>query len=190
MWRRMACVLPFVLLAAAPAAAGVFDERKAQCIACHGENGVSQTPAVPSLGGQPNLFVLYQLVGFRDGQRKFDIMNGMMKDMSDDDLRAAADFIGTLPAPPKPAAAPDAARFARGKALAEKNRCGFCHLPDFSGRDQIPRLAHQREDYLLKALRDYKSQTRFGGGAMMNEVLFALNDDDLAALAYFMAHAP
>jgi cytochrome c553 len=190
MWHRVACLLPLVLTCATPATAGVFDERKEQCIACHGDKGGSPTPDTPSLGGQPELFVLYQLVGFRDGQRKFELMNEMMKGMSDDDLRAAAAFIVKIPPPPKPDGTLDAARMAQGKKLVDENRCGVCHNADFSGHDQMPRLAHQREDYLLKALREYKSDKRFGGGAAMNEVIYPLNDQALVELAYFMAHAP
>lgn len=174
--------------AAASAQAGVFAERKAQCTECHGDNGVSKTPNVPSLGGQPELFVLYQLVAFREGNRKAPAMNDMMKDMSDDDLRAAAAYVAKLPAPPPPTAAGEAARMARAEALVAKHRCGFCHNPDFSGHDQIPRLRHQREDYLLKVLRDFKSDRRFGGRAEMNEVVYPLKDEDLADLAHYMAH--
>ena len=187
--RRPFLVLLFSLLTVTVAQAGVFDERKAQCAQCHGANGVSKTPNVPSLGGQPELFVLYQLVAFREGNRKVPAMNDMMKGMSDDDLRAAATWVAKLPAPPL-AEQGDPARMARAKTLATKHRCGFCHNPDFSGHDQIPRLRHQREDYLLKALRDYKSDKRFGGRAEMNEVVYPLKDEELADLAYYMAHAP
>lgn len=176
------------MLAVATAHAGVFDERKMQCVECHGQDGISKTPKVPSLGGQPELFVLYQLVGFREGQRKAPVMNDMMGGMSDDDLRAAAAWVAKLPAPPPPAETGDAARLARAKALVAKHRCGFCHNPDFTGHDQIPRLRHQREDYLLKALRDYKNDSRFGGRAEMNEVVYPLKDEDLADLAHYMAH--
>ncbi|MCC2662884.1 MAG: cytochrome [Geminicoccaceae bacterium] len=48
----------------------------------------------------------------------------------------------------------------RGSALSRRHRCGFCHNPDFSGHDQIPRIAVQREHYLVKALGEY--QTRSG----------------------------
>ena len=185
---RPTLIAILLMLAAAPAAAGVFDERKAQCIACHGDNGVSATPEVPSLGAQPELFVLFQLVAFRNGGRKVEVMNEIMKDMTDDDLRAAAAFVAKLPPPSPPPEPADAARMARGKQLAEANRCGFCHNADLAGHDQIPRIAHQREDYLLKALRDYKSQKRFGSGAAMNEVVYPLNDADLVELAYYVAH--
>jgi cytochrome c553 len=193
-YRKAYSLRPFLLalllaaFATATAQAGVFDDRKAQCTECHGDNGVSKTPNAPSLGGQPELFVLYQLVAFREGQRKVPAMNDMMKGMSDDDLRAAAAYVAKLPPPPPPTKTGDPARMARGEALVAKNRCGFCHNPDFSGHDQIPRLKHQREDYLLKALRDYKAETRIGGGAMMSEVLYPLKDNDLIDLAYYMAH--
>ena len=186
MCRFLLALLSVLLVTAAYA--GKFDERRAQCAQCHGDNGVSKTPNAPSLGGQPELFVLYQLVAFREGQRKVPAMNDMMKDMSDDDLRAAAAFVAKLPAPPPSSEPGDPARMARANALVAQHRCGFCHNPDFAGHDQIPRLAHQREDYLLKALRDYKAETRIGGGAMMSEVLYPLKDNDLADLAYYMAH--
>jgi len=81
----------------------------------------------------------------------------------------------------------DAARMERGRELAQKNRCGFCHNPDFSGRDNLPRLAAQREDYLVKALRDYKSGARPGYDPQMQEVLPSVTDDQIADLAYFLA---
>lgn len=182
---------PALLLSAvavASAHAGPFDERKEQCLACHGDKGASPTPETPSLGGQPNTFILYQLVGFRDGQRKFELMNEMMKGLSDDELRAAGDMIAKLPPPPPPAEPGDPARMARGKALAQQNRCNICHSADLTGQDQVPRLRNQREDYLLKALRDYKTGKRFGGRAEMNEVLVPLDDGAIADLAYYLAH--
>jgi cytochrome c553 len=179
-----------LLLAAftATAQASVFDERRAQCAACHGENGVSKTPQTPSLGGQPELFVLYQLVGFRDGQRKAPVMNDMMRGMTDDDLYAAAAWVAKLPAPPPPAETGDPARMARARILAEKHRCNVCHTASYTGQEQMPRLRNQRADYLLKALRDYKSDKRFGGRAEMNEVVYPLKDEELADLAHYLAH--
>ena len=186
--RSIFLAITFALLATAPAGAGVFEERKEQCLACHGDKGMSPTPETPSLGGQPDLFVLYQLVGFRDAQRTSEIMNEMMKGMSDDDLRAAGAFIAKMPPPSPPTEAGEPARMARGKTLAENNRCNVCHTADYTGQDQMPRLRNQREDYLLKALRDYKTGKRFGGRAEMNEVLNPLDDTALADLAYFLAH--
>jgi cytochrome c553 len=51
----------------------------------------------------------------------------------------------------------------------------------------VPRLAGQREDYLLKALRDYKSNARRGYDAIMDDVLYPLNDDNFQDLAHFLS---
>jgi len=161
----------------------------AACLACHGGGGVSQTPLTPSLGGQPSFFVIAQLFLFREGRRDSAAMNTAAKGLSDEELRALADLIARLPPPPSPAAEPDRARFSRGRALAQDHRCATCHNPDFSGRENMPRLANQREDYLLKALRDYKSGARVGyGNAVMPETVSGLSDADLADVAHFLAH--
>ena len=80
----------------------LFPERRLLCLACHGENGVSSTPEVPSLGGMPEFYALLQLVEFRDGNRRSEIMRGMVEDMTDDDLRAGADRILLGPYRPAP----------------------------------------------------------------------------------------
>ncbi|MFL5024569.1 MAG: c-type cytochrome, partial [Microvirga sp.] len=59
--------------------------------------------------------------------------------------------------------------------------------PDFSGRDQMPRLAAQREDYLLKALRDYKAAKRPGYDATMDEVIRPVTDQNIVDLAHYLA---
>jgi len=173
---------------AASGATKLFPERRSACAECHGENGVSQTPEVPSLGGIPEFYALLQLVAFREGNRKDPIMSEMIKGMTDDDLRAAAAWVAQQPRPPAPAEPGDPERMARGEALAKKNRCGICHGLNYFGGEQMPPLARQREDYLLKSLRAYKSEKRIGDRAAMVEVLQPVKESDLADLAYFMAH--
>jgi cytochrome c553 len=87
-------------LALSPLAAEPFAERMAPCLACHGEKGVSATPEVPSLGGQTAPYLLIQLYLFREKQRTVEIMNGMTKDFTDDDLRTFSDTLSKLPPPP------------------------------------------------------------------------------------------
>jgi cytochrome c553 len=52
----------------------------------------------------------------------------------------------------------------------------------------MPRLASQREDYLVKTLRAYKSNARRGYDASMAEVLYPIKDDEIPDLAYYLAH--
>ena len=123
----------------------------------------------PSLGGQTAPYLLIQLYLFREKQRVVEIMNDMTKAFTDDDLRTFSDYLAKLPPPNPPADAGDPARMERGRALITQNRCNSCHNLDLSGRENIPRIADQREDYLVKTLREYKNNTRHGYDAVMAE---------------------
>jgi cytochrome c553 len=130
---------------------------------------------------------LIQLYQFREKQRIAEPMNEMTKDFTDDDLRTYSDELAKLP-PPAPPPDVEAAKFEQGRAAAQKHRCGFCHNPDLSGHDQIGRIGHQREDYLLTALRGYKSGERIGYDPAMAEVAQEISEDDIAAIAHYVAH--
>jgi cytochrome c553 len=166
-------------------------EKTKVCFGCHGDQGTSQQPGTPSLGGQTSFFVMAQLFLMRDGRRtkRPTPMDPFAKGLSDDDLRAYGNLFEKQPPPAPPARAVDTARYAKGRTLAGQHNCGSCHNPDYSGQQQIPRLANQREDYLLQALRDYKKGERSGyGSAAMPEAVGPLADADLAALAYYLAN--
>jgi cytochrome c553 len=178
------------LLAAVAASAGsLAEQRLPGCLSCHGEDGRSQTPDVPSLGGQPAPYPLIQLFMFRERLRVAAPMNDDAKGLSDDDLQNVANAIAKLPPPMSPVETGDPQRLARGSALAEQNHCNICHRSDFSGQENVPRLANQREDYLLKTLRAYKTGARHAYDGTMAEVLQPVDENDLGVLAYFLAHA-
>jgi hypothetical protein len=104
-------------------------------------------------------------------------------------LRALSEAIAKLPPPAPPPGPPDPARMKRGLDIIEGRHCTSCHGRDFAGHDNVPRVASQREDYLLKTLRDYRSGARIGyGNAVMPETLAGLDDAQLADIAHFLAH--
>ena len=175
------------VMAGFPVCAQSLQERVPTCFECHGEKGQSQLPEVPSLGAQPALYTLVELVMFRDKLRLTEPMNQETNGLSDGDLRALSEMIAKLPPHEPTSDTPDPARMDRGRALAERNRCNFCHQSNFQGADNVPRLAGQREDYLLKSLRGYKDNTRRGYDAQMSEVVYAMKDEDLVEIAYFLA---
>jgi cytochrome c553 len=185
--RKPAVAALLYIVNAVTAGAQPLEARLPTCFACHGESGQSQLPEVPSLGAQPAFYSLIQLVMFRDKLRLTEPMNTMANGLSDDDLRKAADLIAKLPPPPPAADSPDAARMEKGRQLAEQHRCNFCHQANFQGGQNVPRLAGQREDYLLKALRGYKDNSRRGYDAAMSDVVYVLKDEDFVELAYFLA---
>jgi cytochrome c553 len=184
--RKMFAFLAFALIGPS-AGAETIQERAAPCLACHGEKGQSETENIPSLGGQQAPYALIQLFMFREKLRLFDPMNEMTKAFTDDDLRTFSDFIATLPKPLAAADPGDPARLQRAQALIQQHRCNSCHNTDFSGKENIPRIADQREDYLAKTLREYKDNSRHGYDATMAEVLQPVTVEQIADLAYFLA---
>ena len=186
-----ACAVAAVLLAGALSpSAGAPPEKLEPCLACHGAEGQSEIENVPSLGAEPSKYTLIQLFMFREGLRSVAPMTELTKSWNDADLQNAADFIATLPQPKPPNDPPDPARLERARALVEQNHCNVCHRPDFSGQENVPRLAGQREDYLLKALREYKSGARHGYEPTMAEVLQPIDDAQLVEFAYYLSRLP
>ena len=173
--------------AATDAAKGA--EMAAGCAACHGENGNSATENIPSLAGHPAPYLVIQLILFREQQRQNEIMTPLAKGLSDEDIEnLAAYYAAQTRVATDPSDDPDLA--ARGKAVADAQRCGTCHLPGYAGREQIPRLAAQRQDYLLKTMRDYKTGQRSGLDGMMTSVLHGATDEQLAELAAYLSRLP
>src|SRR3984957_1992967 len=172
---------------AADIAAG---KQKAElCAACHGEAGISQTENIPSIAGQQDQFIQWQLVFFRSGARKNEQMQPIVEQIQNDDIRNLGAYFASLT--PFKASAPDdnPDLSKKGAQAAVGRRCGSCHTDTFSGTKAVARIAGQREEYLVKALHDYKSGVRSGGaGAAMADVAYPLSDEEIAALSHYLAH--
>jgi cytochrome c553 len=181
-------VAALTLLAVPASGAGQsLAERLETCAGCHGVDGRSTLPETPSLAGQPADYLTVQLFLFRENLRPATAMTPFAEGLSDAELQQLSEHFAALePAPP--ASDPDPQAYARGAALARDHRCGSCHLGDFSGQGQVPRLAGQREDYLAKALREYKSGDRPGYEPAMAEVMAPIPAEEIPDLAHFLAH--
>ena len=193
-WR--AALLLAGLLALAPqvglAASGDPDagRQKAElCAACHGEKGISAMPGVPSLAGQTDQFIQWQLVFFRSGRRENPLMGPVTAELTDEDVRNLGAYFASLPRNAEPAETEvNAALKARGQEIAQQHHCSVCHMEDFRGKQAAASIANQREDYIAKALADYRSAARPSVGvAAMTEAASGLSDDEIAALAHYLA---
>ena len=160
--------------------------RAALCSACHGPNGNSQLKDIPSLAGQPKIFIENQLVLIREGMRDIAQMKGMLDNVPDSELTALAVYYASLPVA-KPNAKRQAALFTRGETLSQEMRCGICHLPTYVGREQMPRLAGQREDYLLYTMRAMKANQAVGRDSIMIASLYGISDEDLQAISHYLS---
>jgi cytochrome c553 len=159
------------------------------CIACHGENGRSQMVDVPSLAGQPADFITLQTILFRERLRHVEVMNGITANMPDKDIEDLAAFFASLPpGPPDDRRPRDAALSAAGQALIGPRHCATCHVSDFGGRAQIPRVAAQREEFLARAMTEYRDGRRAGADPQMNGAVVGLSNADIAAIAHYLAH--
>ncbi len=161
-------------------------ERIEQCGTCHGDDGNSKLENIPSLAGQPSFFTLNALILMREGVRKVEAMAPFVKDLKDADIQALAEHYEKLP--PKPSGEPiDPALAERGAKIAMQRRCESCHLPSLAGQQQMPRLAKQRVDYMIHAMKQYLTDSRTGADTAMTAAIFGLRDEELAALAHWAA---
>jgi cytochrome c553 len=171
---------------AADVAAG--KEKAEVCIGCHGENGISQMENIPSLAGQLDQFVQWQLVFFRAGARKNEQMQPIVEQLSNEDIRNLGAYFASLP-PFKGGKDDNPDLSEKGKQAAAGRRCASCHTDTYVGTKAVARIAGQREEYLVKALHDYKSGVRSGGAqAAMADVAYPLSDEEITALAHYLAH--
>ena len=113
-------------------------------------------------------------------------MTPFAQGLSDTELQQLSEHYAALE-PPPPQPNPDPQAYARGAAVAAEHRCASCHLGDFSGQGQVPRVAGQRENYLAKALREYKSGHRPGYEPAMAEVMAPISAAEITDLAHFLA---
>ena len=164
-------------------------ERLQLCAACHGPDGNSTNPQVPSIAGQPKLFIENQLILFREEIRKSDQMLPVVKGLKDAEIIKLAGHFSKLPAKGMETGAADKALMKTGLEKAKTLRCGICHVSDFSGQNQIPRLAGQREAYLEAEMRAYRDNKRTGGDTIMTAALYGVTDADIKALAHFLARS-
>ena len=188
-WRPLARGLAAALLCAAPALAqsgATLAEKIQLCGACHGDDGNSKLDKIPSLAGQPAFFILNQLFLMREGVRKVEAMTLVVKDLKDEDLQALSEHFAKLPAKRSDEAI-DAAQAKAGAEIATHRRCNSCHQNGLVGSEQIPRLAKQRVDYLIQALKEFRDTTRAGGDTAMSANLAGASDADLVALAHYCA---
>ena len=186
----MACFATACFAAPSVQAAGdkALGQPRAQaCSGCHGASGVSAMAGVPSLAGQQDNFLEWQLVFFRSGRRSNPIMTPLSQTLSDDDIKNIGAYFSSL-SPPKPSDAATDPLLTQGAEIAQTHHCASCHTDSFVGKQGAARIADQREDYLRVALADYRSGARPSTGvAAMNEAASALSDSDIAALAHYLA---
>ena len=162
-------------------------QQKAEvCGACHGADGNSTIPTIPSLAGQPKQFIVSALFMFREGRRKNDAMTPFVEKLKNADLNDLALFFSSqkMTAPTRATASENVAL---GKAITEKNNCVACHTATLTGQQHIPRLAGQTIDYLREQLKLFRASTRADFDGTMTSAVQGLTPDDIEILADYLS---
>ena len=168
------------------------------CAACHGRNGNSVGPDVPSLAGQVAPYLERQLSAFKTARRT-GVMSGIAVGLSDADRRAAANWFAQQVAQPNPDPWPDSAALRQGAAIYRRGidaknvpACASCHALEGSGLPpEFPRLAGQYTNYLEAQLRAFRSDSRLSNpNAMMRTISSDLSDQEIDAVAQYITDLP
>lgn len=181
------------LAADADAAAG---KEKAQvCAACHGQQGISPSPAFPNLAGQQASYLAKQIMDIRDGERVVPQMAGIVDGFSDQDAWDVAAYYADLEAN-LGQANPDEALVQRGRELyragdAAKGipACAACHSPTGVGIGTAvyPALSGQVAGYTVSTLQAFAAGERTNDpGNIMGDIASKMSDKDMEAVANYV----
>lgn len=167
------------------------------CALCHGEDGPSPFPGVPTIHGLPHGVIENALYKYREGERPCRkskcTEDGRCPDMSmcdiagpmsDEEMDALAHWYAEQPFAPHRDSY-DAELAARGRELHDRY-CEICHTNLGSDPvDDASMLRGQRKVYLRHALEDFQQGRRSVGIDAMDERFRTFSADELDALAEF-----
>jgi cytochrome c553 len=191
---RIATLLPVAALVAAGAVpvhaqgdpeAG--KQKAVPCAACHGTDGNSPSGQFPSLAGQTVRYLYLQMKDFKEGRRKDPLMSPMAANLSRQDMYdLAAYFSAQKPGPSSFQV--QSAKVTEGKKIADAALCTMCHQGGFGGQNEIPRVAGQHYEYIVKQLKDFRAKNRTNDAGNMTSVSKGLTDEQIDALAQYITN--
>jgi len=154
-------------------------EMAAVCVECHGENGFSEEPGIPSLAGQQPAYLIVSMQEYARGLRGHQEKEAMLREMEQVDIeKMALYFASQIPPVRQP---PEFGDPARGEPLSAS--CGECHGERGVSHDPlVPSLAGQQPDYLVKAIKAYRD-----GQREHEEMVADKSDPEIDDIAAFYA---
>jgi cytochrome c553 len=161
--------------------------KAAVCAACHGADGNSTQPLYPALAGQTARYISVQLKDFQEGRRTDSLMSPMAKNLSQQDRFDLAAYFSAQQLRPLDFKA-DPQRVALGEKKVAETLCTMCHMGGMLGQNEIPRVAGQHYDYIVKQLKDFKAGRRTNDAGTMASVSKTLSDEDIVNVAHYLAN--
>jgi sulfide dehydrogenase cytochrome subunit len=159
------------------------------CVGCHGANGVSNGPAIPTIAGISKSYFTDNMKSYRDGTRPSTIMGRLAKAYSDEDIAAMADYFSAQKYVPQ-AQTVKAELVTKGQKLHQKY-CEKCHSENGTlPADDSGFLKGQWKPYLAYNLHDFTNGVREAPDKMtkkLKELQSAEDADAINSLIEFYA---
>ena len=169
-------------VAAEPDPFAAVRETTAACAGCHGEDGNTDIPGMPSLAGQHVPYLMTVLKAYQDGTRTEPDMQAFAEPLTRSDIEDMAYFYAATE-PRRSEIPAEGDPFA---GIAVTAPCVGCHGRDGnSGDPKTPRLAGLDAEYLIAAVNTYKDGSR--DHSVMADAVATLREQDVKDLAAFYA---
>ncbi|WP_407295153.1 c-type cytochrome [Stutzerimonas zhaodongensis] len=160
-------------------------ERALFCGYCHGENGNSKRPHIPNLAAQNPVYLFHSFEKFAEGERIDFVMSKLAKSLTLEDRVNIAVYFSQQKVEPVEVM-PDAVLVQQGGSLFQRT-CTACHGNHAEGKETMPRLAGQPEEYIRKALNRFRTNDPSRAGSVMIGVASTLSEADIEALAAYLS---
>jgi cytochrome c553 len=162
------------------------------CLLCHGLDGESSSELFPKLAAQNASYIAKQLANFKSGVRKSTTMEGMVKDLSDADMKALGAYFSQKAATANVVKDPDLAGVGRyiyshGNRFSGVAACATCHGPDGAGSANLPRLAGQNALYLENQIRQFNKRDRTNDNEVMHAIAAKLTELEIKAVSEYLS---
>ncbi len=156
------------------------------CSACHGKEGISRAPVFPNLSGQKEAYLFKQLNDFKSGVRASNNMSGVVKNLSEQDMKDVAMYFSAH------GMVHETSRKVSDSLMKKVNDkliiCMPCHSRNgISKSNLFPNLAGQKERYLQKELEKFQKGRRKNDN--MSAIVKKLDKKDIKYLSKYFSKA-
>ncbi len=159
------------------------DKRALLCKFCHGTDGNSKKTSIPNLAQQNTTYLIRQFEFFASGKRVNKTMNEMAKLLTAEDKVNIALFYSNQKLKSQTPYKPEL--FEKGKTIFS-TKCFFCHGKKGYGKEDIPHIASQPADYVVRTLSSYTSFNSKRADSPMTRVAKTLTQNEVQALAAYL----
>jgi cytochrome c553 len=184
-------IIPGMLRGASAEAIGRGATLALRCTMCHGARGLSQANT-PNLAGQFAVAIYKELVDFKTGARASAVMEPLVADLSDKDMRELAAYYAYLPrvSGPPPITGTSPRIVISGAPIRGIAPCGACH-GEFASKPGAPWLEGQPVVYLRTQLNAFSTGFRHNDiGEQMRNVARGMTSEEIGAASRFYADRP